>query len=204
VRANAFSRDRRGRAEVGIGTMIVFIATVLIAAIAAAVLIDTSGKLQERATRAGQDTTTQVATFLSVDSIVGLRSSVSDEGLQTLEVYVSLAAGAAAMDLDPLRIQLGNGTMRLTLAYTSGAPGAGTYAAEAIRDPDGSFSAGNPAVTSGDVVRLTIELGAGANEMPLRPRDEVTMTFLPEGGAALNVGFSTPPSYGSSLIIPLK
>src|SRR3989338_4516024 len=96
MRANRKVRaNRKDAAEVGIGTMIVFIATVLVAAIAASVLIDTSGKLQERSSRTGQEATQHVSSNLAVSSIVGKRNATSDTGLKYLEIYLTLAPGAS-------------------------------------------------------------------------------------------------------------
>ena len=103
--------ETQDRGQVGIGTLIVFIALVLVAAIAAGVLINTAGFLQTQAQSTGEESTEQVSTNLVFLSATG---TVSDdtEGVDAVNLTVQLGPGSDAIDLNDSTVSVftDNGT----------------------------------------------------------------------------------------------
>ena len=97
---NKLSSDRK--AQVGIGTLIVFIAMVLVAAIAAGVLINTADLLQTQAEDTGQQTTDAVSTNLDVSYSFG---EVSDNEIESLRLGIQGTPGSGDIDLAAATIQ---------------------------------------------------------------------------------------------------
>ncbi len=95
--------ENRDRGQVGIGTLIVFIALVLVAAIAAGVLINTAGFLQTQAQSTGEESTEQVSTnlvFLSTTGEVVEDEDDSPAGVSSFNTTVQLGPGSSAIDLN--------------------------------------------------------------------------------------------------------
>jgi len=200
MRANRkFLKDEK--AQVGIGTMIVFIAAILVAAVAAGVLIDVGGKLQSRSARTGNEATEQVSGNLRFVSIVG---DVTSGQIDTLKVYLSVAPGAPNMDMSELLVQFSTPTLHFTYCHDPNADcnSTQTFNASAIRDEDSSFDDANGAyvANAGDLILVTVPL----TNKELDPRTSVTLVLVPENGQKVQTGFTTPPSYGSDASIVLK
>ena len=95
-----FNTETRG--QVGIGTLIVFIAMVLVAAIAAGVLINTAGLLQTQAEATGEETQQQVSDRIQIQSATG---SVADNDVDEVTVTVTKSPGADDIDLEEVTYQ---------------------------------------------------------------------------------------------------
>lgn len=119
-------------AAIGIGAMIVFIALILVAAVAAAVIIQTAEKLQQNAQKTGDDTADNMAgKIMIMQGNVATASAAAHSVLFTAgEAYllmVRLAPGSDTTALNSITFQLfcTNGVVEGTM----GTVGMGTAAA---------------------------------------------------------------------------
>lgn len=192
------------RAEVGIGTLIVFIATILVAAVASAVVIDTSNNLQEKAQSTGREATNQVATNLDVVQVVGqILSTGTSTKINALNLSLGLAPGAKQLDMNQLVIRLTDGTSEKRLSYSQ-TEGANLFTATKVRDADSSWSASSPVMTAGDLIVANVNLNSTTNNLELSPRTTVTVLLVPEIGAPIGADFRTPPTYATDKLFELR
>ncbi len=108
------------RAQVGIGTLIIFIAMVLVAAVAAAVLIQTSGILQQKAQSTGKQSTQEVSSNLMVKNIEGVRAKTGttlSSTIDLLKLQVALNVGSSPVDVNQVVISITDGTIAHNLVY---------------------------------------------------------------------------------------
>jgi flagellin-like protein len=82
------------KAEMGMGTLIIFIAMILVAAIAAAVLISTTSSLQSKALETGSATRQEVGTSLTVIEITATDGTNDTTILNNFTALLRLAAGS--------------------------------------------------------------------------------------------------------------
>ncbi len=108
-------------AQVGIGTLIIFIAMVLVAAVAAAVLIQTSGTLQQKAQSTGKQATQEVSSNLMVKSIEGVRAKNTavdmSSTIDLLKLKVALNVGSSPVDVNQVVVSITDGTTANNLVY---------------------------------------------------------------------------------------
>ncbi len=208
-----FRKNEKG--AIGIETLIVFIAMVLVAAVSAAVLIQTVGYLQQKAMATGRETTKQVSSGIKVDQVLGYYDSASG-GITKLAVIAEPNTGGQPIDLSKVTITISNGEKAAVLHYnstyfatlTSGGdifsstafPTTGTnFGIIVLEDADSSITATTPTMNSGDRVALAINATAVfGSAIPVNTH--VYGNVKPEFGAPGIIDFTTPPTYTVSIV----
>ncbi len=190
-------------AQMGIGTLIIFIAMVLVAAVAAAVLIGTSGVLQQRATETGTEAVSEVASNIEIQSIVGEREGITTNSLLWINVTIKVMAGAEDIDIGQLVCAIQNKTKRTSLIkYTTTGNGNGTFfTVSELRDEDGSFNAAGTTATvinSGDLVSINLK-----PSMTFGTREQMRIELKPEKGSMVVKEMTCPATYGVKIFITL-
>ena len=107
------------RAEMGVGTMIIFIAMVLVAAVAASVLISSANTVREQAIQTGNDAIAGVSSGFDIKYVKG---TVSGNAITQMDVFVQLYAGSPALKLDDVILSMTAGGKSGEIIYA----GAGT------------------------------------------------------------------------------
>ena len=103
-------------AAIGIGTLIVFIAMVLVAGIAASVLVSTSATLEMQALKTGQQTTIDVASGINVLGVEGYNNSGQ---INRMIIELMTRPGSPEIDLSQTVVEISDSSAKYILEYQS-------------------------------------------------------------------------------------
>jgi len=187
-------------ADVGIGTLIVFIAMVLVAAVAASVIMQTAENLQQRAYAVGKQTIRDVSTGLRVISVTGY-TDVNKTKLEYLAIAITPRAGSYDVDLNKtlLYIQLDNySVLSLNLASKANRVTEGgifntlnlsllnatNYGLIAIHDRDDSIMKTNGISTSDQAILIVNLTAVLPTTNGLLPGEVLEGKLVPDVGAS--------------------
>jgi flagellin FlaB len=202
---------RDDEADVGIGTLIVFIAMVLVAAVAASVIMQTAESLQQRAYAVGKQTIRDVSSGLRIISVTGY-TDVNKTRLEYLAIAVTTRAGSYDIDLNKtlLYIQYNNysvlslnkncktdtlGDGGVFNAINLSLLNATNYGVVAIHDADASLMNSNGLGTS-DQAMLIVNLSAILpTTQGLLAGETIESRLVPEVGAAGIVVVNSPNAF---------
>ena len=173
-------RNNSESGSIGIGAMIVFIALILVAAVASTVIIKTAEELQDRAEKTGDDTRDQISGKLLVTDVYVETDAGSDNDIDTMAVIAKLASGSdatlpTAMTYMVVCDAAGFATDVGTLADAEG---------NAVT-PGGTAIADTTTLSSGELFRFTITLANCADAAIVGA--SLPLTLNVEGGGDTRV-----------------
>ena len=165
--------DEEERGQVGIGTLIVFIAMVLVAAIAAGVLINTAGFLQTQAEATGEESTAQVTDSVQVYTAAVSSGQITEVSganyIQQIDLRVGLSPGSNRLDLQDVEIQVvGPGGVATADMASSSTPLTDSSSRQTVSldlgsgsDVDVTSAVGANGLAAGETVEVTITSPSG-------------------------------------------
>ncbi len=201
MKANQKFLMKNERGDIGVGTLIIFIAMVLVAAVAATVLIYTTGALQQKATKTSKEATQQISSNIVVESVIGDRSSSIDPTIDDVLIRLKPDVGTTSIDLRQVIVTVMDTTVRLDLNYSNTSANL-SYTASSVRDEDGSFSLATPVLNSGDLIEIKVP-STSIPGITLAPRKTFWLSLNQELGQAVNLEIATPNSYGVNRFVRL-
>jgi len=192
-----FVTEEEERGQVGIGTLIVFIAMVLVAAIAAGVLINTAGFLQSKSQQTGEQSSKQVSNRLQEVTTTGNVST--SEVIDGVNVTVSQAPGAGEIDLTNATITWIGPDGTYTLVNESVASGNEYFNTNVVKDADDSAPVLND---PDDRLQIYFDLTAAPPDT-LQEGESVTIKINTMSGATTTIRFTVPESLDSKSAVEL-
>ncbi|MBS3817763.1 MAG: hypothetical protein KGY76_09405 [Candidatus Thermoplasmatota archaeon] len=182
---NIRRQDDEESGAIGIGTLIVFIGLILVAAIASAVIVGVMGDLQQTAKRTGQETQENVAPPVQVEHAEAeVDAAPSPSETQTLRVYLTAVEGSTGYNLTNLVVMTegedGASGEGFSLRYTYDGTGDTVDGAYDILQVTDS-TAGNY-LYSGEVAALNI-----TSPYPMTPDSDLTIKFMSSEGATSEI-----------------
>ena len=192
------------RGQVGIGTLIVFIAMVLVAAIAAGVLVNTAGFLQATAEDAGQESVDKVTNRLDVVNQHGNVSTNGDK-VNRIKLTARLAAGSGAVSLNQTTIKYVSDENAKNLVFNNTSSNSvgddakpaeltdREFTAKTLEDDDESFEVLNQQSDRFEIIINTAQIEDGSkNAGGLGTGDTVDLEITSRSGGSTQVILTMP------------
>lgn len=189
VRKEPSSNDTSG--QLAIGALIVFIAIILVAAIAAFVFINSGQQAQERAEQTADESLAEVSNNLVVTSSFGQVSGSNT--VDSVSLAVRTSSGANSVDLGEASVQVLSSNNQTTLLWDENVGSEGTYPSDdgnftvnTIKDDDDSL----PVLEERDD-RAELNFNLNDNQ-ELSEGEEATLRIVTQSGATALVVVDAP------------
>lgn len=187
---NNLSRSKTG--SQGIGTLIIFIAMILVAAVAAGVLIQTASSLQSKSLDVGRQSQEKVTTSIEVVQVFVQDTSDSkiSVGVDNMTLVVRLGSGSPPIKLSDLllRFDTQGGTQSMTYGGNSTNFNSTFYAVSYKVLGSGHVEG---YLVGGDLADIIFQVGGEVNR-DIFEGETATIRLLSKNGAVRPIQITTP------------
>ena len=156
--------DRREEGSIGIGAMIVFIALILVAAVASTIIIKTAEELQQNAENTSSDTRQQISGKVSVadvyvKTVADPLGTGSNTDIATMEVIARISSGSLNVQEGDISYYI---SCQVTLVDQANDPTYAVVDSGTVNslELDGTDIATGTEITAGTTFKFTIDLAA--------------------------------------------
>jgi len=204
---------KREQGEFGIGSLIIFIAMIIVSAVTAVVLIQIAYQLQQQAEETGNIAVQDVSMGVKIISMGGYRYNSTwgtgepyHSAIDWIDIKITPIAGSPPIDLRDLIIEVSDGQNSVDLIFNSSLSfdgganpqgGAGYFGIRVVRDMNPQ-TLSEYTITSGDIVALSFN--ATANGLELEPQTYLTIKIIPKHGVPTLKELTTPSPYISRYV----
>ena len=184
------------KGETGIGTLIVFISMILVAAIAASVLLGTAGSLQQKSLTTGKQTTQEVSSGIQIVTLTATNGT--DGTIEAYEMLIKLTAGSDALALNDTLITFDTKTTTQNLGYcgnymTTCNESTTEYSGEYLKN--GTDHLANY-LTAGDILKIRFNSATNITQAQI-----LKVRLIPKHGVIVPVDIVTPDVISTERII---
>jgi flagellin FlaB len=183
-----FNKSNQRKGAQGIGTLIIFIALILVAAVAAGVLIQTASSLQSKSLDVGRQSQEKITTDIEVVQVYAANTSdgtIDGAGADTMTMIVRLGSGSSPINLNDLIVKMDTQSGSQNLQYVVGAATQTAYNVSYVSNSGVAGTAGY--LVTGDLAQVTFLNANDVNE-----GETATIRLLTKNGAVKPVDMTTP------------
>ena len=192
---------------IGVGTLIIFITTILIAAVAASVMIFAVQQMAQQARKTAAYTLQEVSSGLRIIDVIGDKNingsafENTTHNVQVLLLTVKVMHGGPEINFNDIIVyvtdyitsvylKLNTTTFLWDPIYADNQ----TYLVRVDIDVDKSFQTYH-VISLEDIVTIVINLGPYAANITLSPNDEIEVKIIPKIGTITYERFTVMPSH---------
>ncbi|MDP6212114.1 MAG: hypothetical protein QGF32_00960 [Candidatus Thalassarchaeaceae archaeon] len=192
---NQIVERNREEGSIGIGAMIVFIALILVAAVASTIIIKTAEELQQNAEQTSSDTRKEISGKINIVNAMVNRSGLdADSNVDSIVFTAKVAAGAVNLQVQNIDWLLTCGDSAGNYGFVGGNLGTTDDTGAAIVAPksvnadnmDGSDYGATEELAAGTVFKFDLTLDGGACDTLAEVGDDLLLKIIViDGGTTL-------------------